>query len=222
MKTALFSPSYLVGKDPSGSDRLERTNRWIRYYAKIQTQMGFQNMFLSDDGSPAELLDQLEDDPWVFEHPHLGKRGNGNGVDYDYCWRALWDIRKLIELGYQKILTIDTDTFVLNWGLADYIRSLNTGWTAFEIKKYKFPSAELHILCEDAFPRYLEYTNRSFLDKSGVLMERDIPFTNIICTFDVDRYGEDRIPQNPKMDAASKVPVHQEIHYVPRTPPNSH
>lgn len=218
MKTALFAPCYLVGIDPSGSSRLERVNRWIRYYTKIQRDLGFQNIFLSDDGSPTELLDQLEEDPWVFENKHLGKRGNGNGVDYDYCWRALWDMRKIIEIGYEKILMVDSDTFTLNYNISQFIRDKKTGWTAFGIKKYGFPSAEIHILCQDAFSLFMEYTKGDFMDKNGTLMERDIPFTEVVRYFNVDRYGENRTLQNPMMDIYSQAPVDLELHYVRRTP----
>jgi hypothetical protein len=207
-----------MGTDPSGSDRLARVNRWIVYYSGLQEKLGFQNIFLSDDGSEKASLDQLEGDVWVFENRHLGKRNNANGVDYDYCWRALWDIRKLIEIGYKKIITIDTDTFVLSERLFDYIRERSTGWTAFDIEKYHFPSAELHILCEDAFPRFLYYTRGDFMQKNGTLMEKDIPFTHVICGFKVDRFGEERLPQTPDMDAYAQAPLDIDLRYVPRTP----
>lgn len=215
MKTALFAPCYLDGKDPSGSDRIERVNRWLDYYRAIKDQLGFDQIYLSDDGSSFENYQRLKvgTDLRFLLNSKLERQGFPGGLDYPWCWRAFWQMKVAIECGFKKIIMCDTDTFILSPKLAHFIRALSSEWTAFHLGKYDFPSAELHILCEDAFPLYTVWTGGEFMKKNGLMMERDLPFTKINRDFNFDRWGEERLPQLPIMDAYSQAPLDVELRY---------
>lgn len=208
MKTALFSPSYLDGLDPLGSDRLIRNIRWALWNEKLK----IGDLWLCDNASSLESVQRLMEAWPVNIHRftmHL-PRGHGDNP-YPYVWRGLWFIKQLIEDGYDKIITLDTDCFIVSQRLLDYVKAANSGWEVFWIPKYGFPSGELHILNRDAFPLYLEYTKGPWIDKVGQLFESALPFSKINKDFNTDRYGETRIPQTADMDgyfqAAVDVPL---------------
>lgn len=192
MKTCLFSSCYLEGTDAFGGARLARHHKYVNYYRPLKDVLGFDHFFFSDNGSSPEKLKLIEgNDVTLFRNTPSLVRGTNGGEDYPYIWRAFYDIRKIIEGGqYKKIVCIDTDAFILSKKLADYVKDLNTGWTAFKVQKYGFPSAEFFILCEDSFKAYMEFTSGHFLDNNGKVMERVLPFTIINDAFNVDRYGE--------------------------------
>ncbi len=208
MKTALFAPLFLNGLDLSGSNRYRRNIRWLEWYKSIKGRIGFDDIWMCDNGSHPPLLSELikeHQDINIIRYPHLERTDIPNG--YGYCWRALWAIRALVGLGYDKIITADSDSFVVSGKLADFIKGCDTGWQSFMSKKYSFPTAELHILTRNAFPIFLKYTEGYFSSKIGVLMETNLPFTKIHTEFDCDRYGEDRQEQLPKMDGYFQAPT---------------
>lgn len=203
MKTCLFSPCYLDGGDPGGVDRLDRMKRYLDYYSLLKEELGFDTLFLSDDGSSESRITELMRGRLGVEiilNPKLQKQGGLKECDYPWCWRALYDVRIPITLGYDKIITIDSDCFVLSNRLAKYVKELKSGWRAFHIPKYNFASAEFHILCRDQFPMFEAYCQTPFMDRNGTKMEEVMPFTHLHCGFDIDRYGETRTPLRPGMD----------------------
>lgn len=206
MKTALLTPCYLEGEDLYGNNRLKRMERWLDYHLAIKDQLGADDFWLLDNESPRssvfDLLNQYTSIN-VLSDWHLPKRGNGNGVDYDYCWRAIWFMRTLItKKDYKKIIFLDNDAYILSHRLAKLVKELDSGWSSFYIPKYSFNSAEFHILCENRFEDFLEYTSGNFMDKNGITMEKDLPFTTVWKSFVGDRYGEDidKYPQTDEMD----------------------
>ncbi len=114
-----------------------------------------------------------------------------------------------MDLGFEKIITCDTDAYILSPRLAHHIRALDSGYTALWSPKYNFPAAEITVLCKDAFPLMREWFKTPWEERSAskVLFEKAPPFTNICKSFMGDRYGEFPNddgsvgwPQTPEMD----------------------
>lgn len=224
--SCLFTPCYLEGDDEFGSSRLERNKKYIAYYRKLKERIGFSRIVMVDNASPMELLKELgatvmapdqellllgDSDLHIFRYPeHLTRRG---GADYPYCWRALYFYRDLMSMGYQKIITCDSDGFILSGNLADRIRDTDRGWISFLCKKYNFPEASLHVLCKDAFQRFRSFCKEDFYHHNGKVMEVTLPFDHVSEVFDVDRYGENRTPVNPDMDYYGQCPVDIEMRF---------
>lgn len=217
MKTALFTPIFLEGEDGLGNDRYIRTIRWLDYYSEIQKELGFDHIWMCDNASPVSQIEKLGGTILMHGLYKLGRRSDlsihtfaerlrksgTEGHDYPYCWRALYFMKTLIDLGFEKIITIDSDCFVVSRALAKYVRELDSGWTTLWCKKWRFPEASFHVLCKDAFPIFQEFTkNPDFMShhQSGA-MEHLLPFTNVNLDFVTDRYGEvGDTPQTPDMD----------------------
>lgn len=212
MKTALFSPLYLDGSDPVGNSRFTRNQRYIQWNRTYRKEIGFDDIWMVDNGSKPNLLANLLGqfpDLNIMRYPNLERTHHNNG--YIYCWRALWFVRALISLGYEKIIFLDSDCYIISERLAEFVRSIESGWHAFKCQKYNFPTAEFNILTRNTFDVFLQYTNEAFESKNGILMERDLPFTHVNSIFNCDRYGETRTPQSPEMDLYSQRPLDIEL-----------
>lgn len=204
MKTALLTASYLKGVDPSGSDRMARLKRFLTWHHwPFFFGMDF---YVSDNGSPEHLRAQVPAWVTLLRHQeHLERTGEQHG--YIYCWRHLYAIKILMQLGYEKIIFLDSDCFIVSRRMQDYVMSIHNGWEAFWIPKYNFPSAEFHVLCQDAFPIFNAFTSVPYQRHDGKLMETALPFTRINRDLFVDRWGEDWTPQEKWMDAYCQAPV---------------
>ena len=201
IKTALYSLSYLDGFDASGSSRFDRQIKYVKFYESIKEELGFDRIEFYDNGSSMDyvkqFLKEINCNSFIRETFHLQR---GLNYDYPYCWRGLHHIRRLILEGYDKIICIDSDTFVLTKRLANYIKNSNSGWEAFWSPKYQWPTSEFHILNKDKFEFFMGYTSTPWERMNGQCQERALPFSKITKSFIGDRYGEMRIPQQPEHD----------------------
>ncbi len=206
MKTILFTSCYLDGKDSQGNDRLERTQRYLQYYGDIKESLGLNDIKLLVNGSKITPAIFNPDKNIYFESlPNLEHGRPNFPFDYRHCWRTFWHLKTLIEQGYKKIISIDTDTFVISKQLAAYIKDLEKGYTTFWSRKYQFPTAELTILCQDKFERILKFCETPIEEKYGKLMEQNLPFTQVNVEYNCDRFGETNMPVDANMDMYSQA-----------------
>lgn len=215
MRTALITPCYLNGFDGFGNPRLARNIKYIQYYLSIQEHLGFEKIFFIDNASDPENVAALEmvgkDQIEVIRFDQHLKRG---GIyDYAYCWRALYEIGPLIDRGYEKIVTLDTDAFILSQRLADLVKHSNTGWWSVWCNKYEFPEASFHVLCEDSFIILKTYMEIPWRERNGVMMETALPFTHILKGLNCDRFGEDDTPQDSTMDFYGQAKNHMNLRF---------
>lgn len=218
VSTALITPCFLEGRDKFGNDRLVRNLRYLEYYRGIRRELGWHKVFLLDNASPSGLVEQLGTKELYLEMVtpdymtgwlrskdpgadltvvRFNDRLVHDGTDYGYpyCWRALYYVNELIRQGYRKILHIDSDAFVLSARMVEFIRTTNTGWYSFWCPRWRFPEAAIHVINEDAFDRFREYTDTPWCDRVGRRMETDLPFTAVHHDFVGDRYGEMGAPR---------------------------
>lgn len=242
MRTALLSASFLEGSDPVGNDRFQRNLRFIRYYRENGPKLGIDQVFLFDNASSVDRCEALVEEAenavlvhegeyheakrmlWFkefFPQPHLmvyrfnARLTHGPGqYEYHYVWRAMYAARMLIQMGYQKILFIDSDHFVLTNDLASWIQGLSTGWSAVWCSTWDFPESSLSVLCQDAFPMFMDYTSVPWSKRSGVCMETNLPFTRVEKGFRCGRFGEKGAPpQNELMDAYGQAPLGVDLQF---------
>lgn len=204
MKTVLFTACYLDGTYQGPNSRLERNIRYINYYRKLKAELGFDKFFMVDNGSSKENIDAFfktigpsEDIMWLHYPKHYPR---GSTYDYPYLWRALWALKKPIREGYEKILSIDSDCYVLSNSLANHLKTNNMGWYALWSNKYDFAETACFVLNKDAFKSYFEYTKGDWMNKNLECMEKAIPFDYTLKNFNACRYGEHNLPQTIEMD----------------------
>ncbi len=209
MKTALVTPCFLEGTDPIGNDRLARNQRYIDYYAPLETTLGFDEIVLFDNASSPEKLAQLKapKNVHVMRFDERLVRGPGPH-DYPYCWRALYAYRDLINMGFEKFITIDSDGFVLSKRMAAYLKHADTGWVSFWSENGQFPESSIHVLCKDAFSIFHSFTGVPWSEYVGLMMEHELPFTHVDRQFRCSRFGElGSPPQDATMDFYGQAPL---------------
>lgn len=213
MKTALAAPCFLDGMDAQGNDRLVRNIRYVRYYTAIRGVLGFDSIHLFDNNSSSSRIWELHHatrntDLSVHSFSSHLMRGP-KPHDYPYCWRALYALQDLIARGYEKIIFIDSDAFVLSRVFAEFLRDCKTGWQAPWCPLLNTPETSIFVLCEDTYPLFQNYTKRPWENRVGDLMEGSLPITHVRKEFNVQRFGEMNPPppQDPTMDAYLQTPL---------------
>ena len=195
--------------------RIDRYTKWLSYHLAIKDSLGFDKIVLLDNASDLNDLRKLGG-TIMDEKGNLIELGNPDiliyrfdvhmprtGIhEYPYCWRGLEYCKQLVtSLSINKILFIDSDFYILTKKLAQYIKTLDTGWISFWCHKYGWPEAALHILCKDTLSTLLNFPIPSFTHYNNRNMEELLPFTKVLKTeFKGDRYGEGAEPQKDDMD----------------------
>lgn len=214
MKTCIYTLLYI-----DGEERLNRNIKFVNYYRNLKEELGFTHFYFCDNASPLEWTDKFIEATDPHKHKdiisfrynqHLERKGV---FDYPYCWRGLHTMRVLIDSGFEKILCIDSDMYVLTKELAAYIKNCNSGWEAFWCNKYSFPEAALHILNKDKFDFFMGYTSIPWERMNGLVMEKVLPFSKVNQDFLIDRYGEERKEQKPYMHAYGQCPSYIELKF---------
>jgi uncharacterized protein (DUF2237 family) len=204
MITALYTTSYLEGQDWQGNDRLQRNLKYLKYYQALKEKLGYDKIVFADNASSDKNRHTLleaggPDVSMIGFEDHLPRTSI---YGYPYCWRALYAFEILINKGYEKIINIDSDCFVLTQRALDYIKNLETGWTTFWCKKYGFPETAIQIICKDTFPEFLDFTKECRWEDRGTSkpMEILLPFTHVNKELNCDRWGETREALSPDKD----------------------
>lgn len=213
-KSCVFLACFLNGNDQNGESYFERYKKFLKFYrGPIKKEIGFSDFVLVDNASDVNKLKDLggsiygEDDQLLMQgSPDLNilryeahyKRGP-IGHDYPYGWRMVFAARRILSQ-YEKVIFIDSDGFVLSRKLAHWIRDIRTGWRALWCERHHFPEGNLHVLTEDAYPLFKEFTEGDFMRHNGKCMELTLPFTHIDKGFVAERFGEEGTKQRADMD----------------------
>lgn len=205
MKSFLFCTSY-INKEDIRFDPL-RYRKWIDFYSPLTESLGVDDIFIIDDGSPDPALEQsipvtilsANDDPPVelskqiniitFDK-HLGRQSLEEHTGW---WRSFTYSIKLAEkYGFEKIIHIESDFYILSERLIKYIHSLNTGWTSMYSSYFKFPETAIQVICKDSFNllEKMRQTAAASGYRINRLAEFTLPFTNVCKDFIGDRIGE--------------------------------
>ena len=222
MKTALFTPLYLDGNDLLGNSRVLRNIRYVEYYESLKKRgyLNFDQLVMCDNGSHESNLKKFMDgiEPYhqgnVSVHCFSDHIARGAGYSYGYAWRALHFMRRLIGTGFDKIVTIDSDGFILSERLATYVNESDVGWEAFWCPKYGFPEAAFHILNRDVFDFFIGFTSTPWQRLNGLIMEKTLPFTKVNKHFVTDRFGETETTQKPEWDYCGQTPLSMKLEFV--------
>jgi hypothetical protein len=71
--------------------------------------------------------------------------------------------------------------------------------------RHRFPETNCNVLCQDAFPKYLEFCRTPWREQVGKTFEMTLPVIRINKEFLCDRYGEWGAPIQPGMDGYGQV-----------------
>lgn len=199
MKSLVFCTSYFESADAWRN----RYQRWIEYYAAC----GFADarLFLIDDCSPyrppagevdvvAPLDDIEQGDAPATLITFAQRLGRSGPLVYPGWWRSfLHSVTLARAAGFEKIIHIESDAFILTPKMFRYIEALDSGWTTFWTAKYKMPETAIQVICKDQFEQMERLQACAASELDGRLAEHVLPFTRVDRDFKGDRYSEIQI-----------------------------
>lgn len=201
MRTFIFCTSFING-DPV-THTLGRYERWVKYYSPLLDELQAERMFLIDDGGkdygdinvisgdlPAEVTSVVN--VYRFEET-LGRR---SVMDFPGWWRSfLFSIEIARKYGYDRIIHIESDFFILSDRLKEYIKNLENGWISMYSDHYSIPETGIQVICKDAFDIFTDFKEKHLnanyqMDQYAELI---LPFTHVNSSFIGDRLGNKRV-----------------------------
>lgn len=213
MRSFMFCTSYLP--NPYVETYNERYRQWIAYYGRRLRFFGAERLFLVDDGSPLDAVrlearivaaGEEQGDPGLPAGPvmlrfpvHLGR---SSIQDFPGWWRSFsFAALAARRYGFEKIIHVESDAYVLSPRMADYIAQLRTGWTAFWCRGQGFPETAIQVICGACIDSLATFYRRGAAfwfkaRRANEIPEGVLPFTSVCKAFQGDRYGEcdGRIP----------------------------
>ena len=200
MKTLVFCTSYAE----TLSIWNERWGRWLS--AVVGSGVKFDKILIVDDGSP--VLPDWTSVKIVSAHPisadvadaeihhfadRRGQRVNGEpfpGWYRSFAYAVLYGIRE----GFDRIIHIEADAFLISNRAVEYFNSCCSGWIALWCQRHHWPESTLQIINKDQFyscEAFFSLPYSAHLSLPYKSPEQLIPFTYINRSLIGDRYGED-------------------------------
>lgn len=214
-KTLIFCTSFAS----TDEDWDYRYKKWIDFIDICPLERS--QVLLIDDGSPVlpkwnglsiyhepNLPHNSEDKLALFHfNDRLGRDSllNYPGWYRSFTFSGIW----AKNLGFNKIVHIESDCFIFSNALAHYIDNLNSGWTSLYCQSQHLPETCIQVICEDQLKKFLKFGRHDYaINFANKPIELLMPFTHIEKKFVGDRYGEfkdlKRIPDNA--DYAANIP----------------
>lgn len=180
MKTALVFTCYL-----DSEENYKKSVKFVNHYKKFIKY----DIIGLDNNSSAETIKRFQDETNIVIISFDKHLPRDSHLSYPYLWRAVYYLKELLK-GYQKIVYMDNDFYVLSGTLMKYVDNLDSGWTTFWCARHQFPETGCHIIVKGC----KEYDNfvasNDFMEHNGKTMEKVLPVTKVEKGFIGDRYGE--------------------------------
>lgn len=194
----------------------KRVRKWLRYMDKyIKPRLEYDKIVLLDNVTDLKYLKKLnatvhsEDNECLhigrsdlFVYRYKEHYPRKSCLEYDYYWRAVYQLPKFDGTFYQsdKYYWIDSDVYIVKNEFIDYIKSQNSGLIRYVDRKHQWGESILMTINRDAFHLLTEHekANNGFLNRKDCA-EHTLPKTLIDNAFNGGRYPESNIPQNDSM-----------------------
>ena len=190
-KSFLFCTMFIDSK--SSDHSYQRYEKWIDYYSDLKRQLGFSQLFLIDDGSDSNKLEQniavydaenlpssINDEISIIKFQT--NKGRTSVFEYPGWWRSfLFSFEIATKYKYSKIIHIESDFFLLSSELISFINGSNKGWISLFSDFYQFPETAVQVICEDSYCLINDLKDKLIIN--GYLLnypaEMIIPFTHV-------------------------------------------
>jgi hypothetical protein len=195
-RTLLFCTSY-------ADDQSEWTNRYWRWLGHIQSSgLRFDNLIIVDDSSP--ILPEWSNVPIYpvgavpvapahYSIHRFDKRlgQNREGVEPFPGWYRsfCYALRYAAAEGFDRVIHIESDAFLLSGRAIDYFNRCNQGWATLWCNLHRWPESALQIINADQLDVAIEFFSRPYSEHRRAI-EKDLPVTIINHDLIGDRYGE--------------------------------
>ena len=145
----------------------------------------------------------------------FSERWGGNHTANHAGWYRsfLFSLDMADVLGYDKIIHIESDLYLLTPKICEHIDNLNNGWASFRCPAYKFPESSLQVINKDSFGKFRNFKSeleaRGLDNLAGQCVEWLLPLSKVEEGFIGDRYGERGAKQTKEMDFYAQARLNQ-------------
>jgi hypothetical protein len=220
VKTLLFCTAYLANETKWRG----RYARWLAIHTRIPLE--HDAMFMFDDASPhrpddpsMQVIDVLPDalatrGRYFFRFAeHVGRVDVGH---FPGWWRGFAQAVEVAErYGFEKMVHVESDAFLLSGELVEYVNALDSGWTALWCPRYRFPEVNIQVICADRFGAMRAATAKALANDGNQMPELTLPFTHVEQDFTGDRYAEYRPDIPEDADYAAQTLPQMTLRYRP-------
>jgi SAM-dependent methyltransferase len=214
MRTLIFCTSYAA----SIAVWEERWGRWLQ--AILKSGLAAEKILIVDDGSPVlpdwqrvAIVDAAsgEASAQSVEIRHFENRlgQHVKGEPFPGWYRSFAHaVLHGIHGGYDKIIHVEADAFLISDRAIEFFNSSNKGWIALWCPRHQWPETTLQIINRDSFSSAESFFSKPYSAHLGppyISPEKLIPFTYVHMSLTGDRYGEESefVPTN--IDYVSQV-----------------
>jgi tetratricopeptide (TPR) repeat protein len=195
-KTLLFCTAFAT----TAGDWDRRYGRWLR--AVRASELQYDDILLVDDGSPilpdwpdAEMStdNQADVTPAKLLLYHFRKHLGRNAVfDFPGWYRSFAFAGRYAHAhGYEKVIHVESDTFLIGTRVQQFVSDAVSGWTALWCPRHGFPECAIQVIAGEALQPFAELERTHPHERLiGREFELQLPFDNIEKRFIGDRYGE--------------------------------
>lgn len=220
MKTLLFCTAYLSNADKWHN----RYARWLAVHTRIP--LSYDAVFMFDDASPCRpddaaihVIDALPAalaPRGVYLYRFADHVGRVDVGQFPGWWRGFAFAVDVAErYGFEKMVHVESDAFLLSGELVDYVNALDSGWTALWCPRYRFPEVNIQVICADRFGAMRAATAQALANAGRQMPEITLPFTHVEQGFAGDRYAEYRSDIPEDADYAAQTLPSMTLRYRP-------
>ncbi|MCX7382817.1 MAG: hypothetical protein NT133_15690 [Alphaproteobacteria bacterium] len=197
MRTLVFCTAYAANQDIWE----RRYRRWLD--AILASDLAADQILLVDDGSPvlpdwddATIVDQAgPHEGHVVLHHFADRLGRRSLLDFPGWYRSFCHAARHAEAGgFDKIVHIESDTYLITPRVRGYVNSITEGWTALWCPRHGFAETAIQIMAGNGATAYRALADRPHSDFAGREFEIQLPFSHVERGFIGDRYGETAAP----------------------------
>jgi hypothetical protein len=194
-RTLVFCTSY-AGSVPAWTTRYRLWLNFIR-----ASEIAHDHVLIVDDGSP--LLPEWSDTRTshsLQEAPgsaavtlfHFDQRlGRQARAVYPGWYRSFCFAARFADAyGFEKVIHIESDGFIISRRMQHYINEVSDGWIAPTIQSHAMPESAIQIMAGGGLRSYIEFARSPYSSSVGFEAENVLPFTHIESGFIGSRYGE--------------------------------
>ncbi len=198
LRTLLFCTSFCSDEAAWRS----RQRRWLDHHLALPLE--HEAVFVIDDASPfvpadpdVRVLDALPPtlpgEPRAFFYRFATHEGRIRLTGHRGWWRSfLFSLEIARAYGFERIVHVESDAFLLSRRIVDRINATTDGWTAYWCPQYGIPEPALQVIAHDQFDAMAVVAARGLDALTVALAELTIPFTRIERGYAGNRYGESR------------------------------
>lgn len=193
----MYLPSE-TGIDPFYTwDRRYRI--WL--HAIATSSLHYDQILVVDDGS-AELPDwpdaqivcegsDYRTDAGIVLYHFEKNLGRYSASDFPGWVRSFFfAARYARDNGFQRVIHIESDAFIISTALQAYVNSVSEGWLALWSRRHIRPESAIQVIAGRALQTFFYFGDIHYEVFKDVVVEQTLPFTHVARQFAGDRYGE--------------------------------